>query len=227
MEKVLRTAPFVKAGWVCVLAAATLLAGCAIDPPSLPEHKPPTNTAILAEPPVEKPAEVEKPAAALPFAVPPPPKPQAFQVFALAAPQAAQPSQPVEPAPPVVPAEPVEPPYAMEPTLPVEPPDTVEPASPAEPALPTPRPETLVGLDPAQTENLLGPPAAVREQSPATIWSYMTTDCKLDLYFYMDMASKRLNALSYELKNQNGQSNDALASQCLRQLTEAKRNAFR
>jgi hypothetical protein len=92
---------------------------------------------------------------------------------------------------------------------------------------PTPRPEALVGLDPAQTEHLLGPPTAVREMSPATIWSYTTTDCKLDLYFYMNMASKRLNALSYELKNQDGQSNEALASQCLHQLTEARHNALR
>lgn len=92
---------------------------------------------------------------------------------------------------------------------------------------PTPRPEALVGLDPAQTEEILGPPTVTRELSPATIWSYSTPTCQLDLYFYMNMASKRLSALSYELKNQDGQSNDVLASQCLRQLTEVRRNVAR
>ena len=73
----------------------------------------------------------------------------------------------------------------------------------------------------------MGPPSAIREQSPATIWSYTTTNCRLDLFFYMNMASKRLSALSYDLKHQDGQSNDVLASQCLRQLTEARRDAAR
>ena len=215
MRKVLRIAHLVTGEWLSATAAVALLAACAIEPPpvAVPEHKPPTDTALLAAPPAEKPVEVEKPALPLPpFAVPPPPKPQALQVLALAAPQPAPPAPPIEPVEPIERVEPVKP---------------TEPAMPIEPPVPTPRPEALVGLDPAQTESLLGPPTAVREMSPATIWSYTTSNCKLDLYFYMNMASKRLSALSYELKNQDGQANDVLASQCLRQLTEAGRNVLR
>jgi len=144
---------------------------------------------------------------------------------------------PPEEKPPVVEKPAPLPPFAVPPppkpqglqaalVVPPQPAPTVPPPEPPAP-LPAPRPETLVGLDPAQTESLLGPPAAVREQSPATIWSYTTTNCRLDLFFYMNMASKRLSALSYDLKNQDGQPNEVLASECLRQLTETGRNAGR
>lgn len=128
---------------------------------------------------------------------------------------------PPQPLPPYAAPPPPKPPFLQSAALPQA---TV---TPVQPVLPMPRPESLVGLDPDQTESLLGPPGAIREQSPATIWSYTSSLCRLDLFFYMNMASKTLSALSYDLKNPNGQPSDALASQCLRQLTEARRNAAR
>lgn len=61
-------------------------------------------------------------------------------------------------------------------------------------------PQKLVGLTQEQIKQLIGTPAAVREQSPAVVWSYDSAGCGLQLFFYLDMTSELYKALTYELK---------------------------
>jgi hypothetical protein len=60
-------------------------------------------------------------------------------------------------------------------------------------------PARLVGLDKDETLATLGQPAAVREQPPATVWTYRTRDCAVDLFFYMDLATRAFRVLTTEV----------------------------
>lgn len=57
----------------------------------------------------------------------------------------------------------------------------------------------LVGLDREQTALLLGAPEAVREQPPATVWSYRSGDCALNVFFYPDVKTREMRALAYDV----------------------------
>lgn len=59
----------------------------------------------------------------------------------------------------------------------------------------------LVGLSQTDTFAMLGTPAEVREQSPATVWSYDVGGCQLDLYFYMDLGTNAFRVLTFEMRN--------------------------
>jgi len=89
------------------------------------------------------------------------------------------------------------------------------PASPPPPAavvaslppVPTPppslrpiEPQRLVGLTQPEVQALLGAPSAVREQPPSLVWTYRTSDCGLELFFYLDLATKAYKALTYDIK---------------------------
>ena len=60
-------------------------------------------------------------------------------------------------------------------------------------------PAKLVGLSKDETLSALGQPAAVREQPPATVWTYRTRDCAVDLFFYMDLATRAFRVLTTEV----------------------------
>ena len=77
----------------------------------------------------------------------------------------------------------------------------------ARPAVPPPKPvravfnpEVLNGADEVGVRSLLGPPRAVREQSPATVWAYGDEACGLDVFFFLDVSSDKFRVLSYEVK---------------------------
>jgi hypothetical protein len=61
-------------------------------------------------------------------------------------------------------------------------------------------PERLVGLSEEDTKRLIGDPGGIREEPPAVVWSYSSARCGLNLFFYMDMATRTFRALAYELK---------------------------
>lgn len=95
---------------------------------------------------------------------------------------------------------------AARPPLPVPPPTERPPAeqSSIEPPPPTEQPppiapERLVGLTEDQTRALIGSPAAVRDEPPAKVWTYGSAGCGLDVFFYLDLASKTFKALTYEV----------------------------
>ena len=61
-------------------------------------------------------------------------------------------------------------------------------------------PAKLMGLTYEDAEAAAGKPAATREEPPATVWRYQTEDCVVDVFFYMDLATKQFRAVSYDVK---------------------------
>ncbi|MBI1209007.1 MAG: hypothetical protein GC191_17180 [Azospirillum sp.] len=88
-------------------------------------------------------------------------------------------------------------------------PQTPEPQTPKSPG--PVAPERLVGLGERETRRLIGPPAAILDQPPAQVWAYESDICRLELGFYMDLASSTFRVLTYQLtpKGGNGLSGDA------------------
>jgi hypothetical protein len=118
---------------------------------------------------------------------------------------------PVAMAPPTV----VAPPDEVQPTLPPRP--AHKPAPPALAALTPPKAEAeppptaevssfdkLQGLDQQQMMALLGEPAQRAEAPPAVLWRYANADCALDVYFYLDLQSREMRILHYEVRNTDG-----------------------
>jgi hypothetical protein len=50
----------------------------------------------------------------------------------------------------------------------------------------------LKGLRPPEIVTLLGQPELKRDEPPAELWQYRTTDCVLNLFFYREAGSYRL-----------------------------------
>lgn len=90
---------------------------------------------------------------------------------------------------------------------------------------PTPKPmeaDLVIGLAQVEVEELIGEPDLMREEPPATVWVYQGANCTLDVYFYLDIKSNKLTALSYHT-GPPGQSEDKVAAQsCLGQIRAEK-----
>jgi len=85
--------------------------------------------------------------------------------------------------------------------------DEVEPrrARPAPPPAPPIEPlamdpDKLIGMTQAETTAILGRPVSVADLAPATVWSYRSTGCELDVFFYMDLGARMFRVLAYEMK---------------------------
>lgn len=61
-------------------------------------------------------------------------------------------------------------------------------------------PAKLMGLTYDDTEAAAGKPVETREEPPATVWRYQTEDCVIDVFFYMDLATKQFRAVAYDVK---------------------------
>jgi len=72
--------------------------------------------------------------------------------------------------------------------------------------LPMLNPDIVVGLDRDQTALLLGEPATVRSQPPATVWSYRAKGCGLNVFFYPDLQTREMRALAYDVLAGEGES---------------------
>jgi hypothetical protein len=64
--------------------------------------------------------------------------------------------------------------------------------------------DKLQGLDQGATAALFGEPAERAESPPAVLWRYAGHDCALDVYFYLDLESRELRVLHYEVRNSDG-----------------------
>lgn len=82
-------------------------------------------------------------------------------------------------------------------------PSTAGPRKPLPPLTLT----SIVGRDEAGTVEMLGQPAHVRVESPATIWTYSRGTCDLEIYFYPSLRERRLQSLTYEIRGQDEQIN--------------------
>ena len=90
---------------------------------------------------------------------------------------------------------------------------------------PMPKPvaaDLIIGLAQVQVEEIIGEPDAIRNEPPAIVWVYEGSNCTLDVYFYLDIKSNKLTALSYHTGTA-GQSEDEEAAQsCLGQIRMEK-----
>ena len=64
-------------------------------------------------------------------------------------------------------------------------------------------PGVLVGMGPSEVELVVGPPTAIRDEPPATVWSYQTDRCALEIFFYREIQTQRPRALAYAVKGQD------------------------
>lgn len=78
-------------------------------------------------------------------------------------------------------------------------------------APPPAQPLRLIGLDETEVRRLVGAPTEVTERSPAVVWAYESVGCRLELSFYMDLASQALRVLTTEAKpkGESGLTGDA------------------
>jgi hypothetical protein len=64
-------------------------------------------------------------------------------------------------------------------------------------------PERLIGLDESDAANWLGEPNQRTDAPPATIWRYLSKDCQIDVYFYLDLQRGVMRALHYEVRSED------------------------
>jgi len=64
-------------------------------------------------------------------------------------------------------------------------------------------PERLIGLDQRDAEDWLGTPNQRSDAPPGTIWHYLSKDCQVDVYFYLDLQKGVMRALNYEVRSED------------------------
>jgi hypothetical protein len=69
---------------------------------------------------------------------------------------------------------------------------------------------------------MIGQPRLVRNDPPAMVWTYGANDCKMDLFFYLDLKSQDFRALAYNFEP-NTPSDDGKKA-CLAKIQEANRD---
>lgn len=60
-------------------------------------------------------------------------------------------------------------------------------------------PGRLVGMTREEAFALFGAPKGERSDPPATVWTWRSSRCQLDLFFYMDVNTRGMRALTYEV----------------------------
>ena len=76
-------------------------------------------------------------------------------------------------------------------------------------------PKSLVGKNQGDVRDILGPPTTTQNAAPATIWRYTAQTCSLDVFFYMDLGTNTLRALTYDTNLTEAGTDDEITSQCL------------
>jgi hypothetical protein len=129
-----------------------------------------------------------------------------------------------QPTPPV--AEPPPPPIAVvKPAIPPRPtrkppPPPLPPGGQPSEAQPV-DPERLIGLDQRDAESWLGTPNQRTDAPPGTIWRYLSKDCEVDVYFYLDLQKGVMRALTYEVRSEDIV--ERRSERCFQQLVDEHR----
>ena len=79
----------------------------------------------------------------------------------------------------------------------------------------------LTGLDQDETLAMLGEPQQRADSPPAVLWRYTSNACELDVYFYLDLQSREMRVLHYELRDNDG--SDRTRQRCYSELVSARR----
>lgn len=88
-----------------------------------------------------------------------------------------------------------------------------KPAAPAQPARaadtaetlselniqPEREPESIIGLDEVGLRTRLGEPQWIEEMPPGVRWQYGSTNCTVEVYFFMEVETRKLRVLSYDV----------------------------
>lgn len=96
---------------------------------------------------------------------------------------------------------------------------------PPPPPKPSMEPQTLVGLGEEEVTRMLGEPREVRNDPPAMVWNYAVNECRLDLFFYLDLKSQDFRALAYNFEPNT--TSDGAKKACLARIQEANRDRRR
>lgn len=78
-----------------------------------------------------------------------------------------------------------------------------QPASPPE-KLASIEPQELIGQGPSGVAKLLGVPSSASQRDVSLIWTYSSTDCAFQVYFYPDIKTSLWHALQYTSVDKNG-----------------------
>lgn len=87
-------------------------------------------------------------------------------------------------------------------------------------AVPAPAPE-LTGLNQRQVIAVLGQPGSESEAASAKVWEYALGDCRLEVFFYYDLARADFYALQYRANGEEGPA--PVVGQCIQQVRDAAR----
>jgi hypothetical protein len=99
------------------------------------------------------------------------------------------------------------------------------PPIPPPPPKPSMEPQALVGLGEEEITRMLGEPREVRNDPPAMVWNYVVNECRLDLFFYLDLKSQDFRALAYNFEPNT--TTDGAKKACLARIQEANRDRRR
>lgn len=100
-----------------------------------------------------------------------------------------------------------------------------KPPPPPPPPKPSVEPQSLVGLGEEDVTRMLGEPREVRNDPPAMVWNYAVNECRLDLFFYLDLKSQDFRALAYNFEPNT--TSDGAKKACLARIQEANRDRRR
>lgn len=78
-----------------------------------------------------------------------------------------------------------------------------QPANPPE-KLASIEPQELIGQGPSGVAKLLGVPSSASQRDVSLIWTYSSTDCAFQVYFYPDIKTSLWHALQYTSIDKNG-----------------------
>lgn len=83
-----------------------------------------------------------------------------------------------------------------------------EPEAPVEQPAPPPAPvytaAELKGKSEAEVTSLMGAPARIEQRAASTVWVYQGSDCGLDVFFFLDMATSDERVLTVAPNTQPG-----------------------
>ncbi len=86
-------------------------------------------------------------------------------------------------------------------------------------------PQILIGLGEDEVSRMLGEPRQVRNDPPAMVWTYGVNECKMDLFFYLDLKSQDFRALAYNFEPNT--TSDVAKKACLARIQEDNRERRR
>jgi hypothetical protein len=83
------------------------------------------------------------------------------------------------------------------------------------------KPNRVIGLDESDTARWLGEPDQRTDASPATVWTYLTKDCQVDVYFYLDMRTAVRRALHFDVTSDY--IDEGRSERCFKQIVDEQR----